>query len=169
MWVSWNRVTTTSPRPARASGASAGAGTGGVVAAVAGAVAPRGAVGWSGGDGRVQAVSTTAIPMVRRSRAPCVRVARIVRLHTSAPIWLRALPPLHRQAPTGSQAECGGLPRRAIWAPTGWWRDGGARPPADADGALRRDPLRRARAAERPLDQHILDLFPAALVTDLDP
>src|SRR6266508_4945484 len=100
MWVSWNRVMTTSPRPARADGASAGAS--GVVVAVVGAAAPWGGVGWLGGDGGVQAVSTTAIPMVSRRRAPRAVVVGILRLRNLGPIWLRALPPLHRHHPTGS-------------------------------------------------------------------
>src|SRR6266511_5410962 len=74
MWVSWNRVTTTSPRPARADGASAGASG---VAAVVGAAAPCGGGGWPGGDGRVHWASTAAIPMVMRSQAPRARVVRI--------------------------------------------------------------------------------------------
>src|SRR6266545_4552251 len=89
MWVSWNRVTTTSPRPARADGASAGAS--GVAAAVVGAAAPCGGGGWLGGDGGVQAASTTAIPMVSRSRAP--RVVGIVRLRNLGPdLVARAAP-----------------------------------------------------------------------------
>src|SRR5919108_1624782 len=97
MWVSWNRVTTTSPRPARVAGA------GGAVAAVAGA-APCGGVGWLGGDGRVQAASTAAIPMVSRSRAPRVLADRIVRLQYLGPdLGARALPPVRRRRPTGSR------------------------------------------------------------------
>src|SRR6266545_1994231 len=89
MWVSWNRVMTTSPRPARADGASAGAS--GLAVAVAGAAAPFGGGGWLGGDGGVQAVSTAAIPMVSRSRAP--RVVGIVRLRNLGPdLVARAAP-----------------------------------------------------------------------------
>jgi hypothetical protein len=99
MWVSWNKVTTTSPRPARADGASAGAS--GVAVAVVGVAAPCGGGGWLGGDGRVQAVSTAAIPMVRRSRAP--RVVGIVRLHHLGPDLVARAASLHRQRPTGSR------------------------------------------------------------------
>jgi hypothetical protein len=57
---------TTSPRPARTRGASAGE----VVVAVAGAAAPWGGADWLGGDDHVQAASTAAIPRVRGSQAP---------------------------------------------------------------------------------------------------
>src|SRR6266540_6313735 len=87
---------TTSPRPACTRGASGGD----VVVAVAGAAAPCAGGGWLGGDGRVQAASTAAIPMATRSRAP--RVVRIVRLRNLGPDLVRALPPLQRHRPTGS-------------------------------------------------------------------
>ena len=97
----------------------------------------------------MQAVSTAAIPMMRRSRAPrdrvVHRVAFIVRLHTSAPIWLRA-PPHHytaRPRPV-PKPNAGACPQWVVWALTDW---GGG------DGVARlRHPQRRLLGLDAPGD-----------------
>ena len=133
---------TASPRPTRVAGA------GGAVAAVAGA-APCGGVGWLGGDGRVQAASTAAIPMLSRSRAPRVLADRIVRLQYLGPTWVRAAPctpPAPDRFPGGVR----GCPVGDSAGSCSWLARRRAHRRGDAGGGLGRDRLRRAGAAERP-------------------